>query len=78
MTDTLYEEYVFAARGKGLSEKVIRDRHASPNAILPVLSRQIINLPILLSGMVMIEEAIGTGEWEPCCSTRCAITISPW
>jgi ABC-type dipeptide/oligopeptide/nickel transport system permease component len=61
MTDTLYEEYVFVARAKGLPEKDIRDRHASPNALLPVLSRQIINIPILLSGMVMIEEALGTG-----------------
>ena len=61
MADTLFEEYVFAARAKGLPEKDIRDRHASPNALLPVLSRQIINVPILLSGMVMIEEALGTG-----------------
>jgi len=61
MTDTLYEEYVFAARAKGMPEKAIRDRHAAPNALLPVLSRQIINIPILLSGMVMIEEALGTG-----------------
>jgi len=61
MTDTRFEEYIFAARAKGLPEKEIRDRHASPNALLPVLSRQIINIPILLSGMVMIEEALGTG-----------------
>jgi len=61
MTDTLFEEYIFAARAKGLPERDIRDHHASPNAILPVLSRQIIHIPILLSGMVMIEEALGTG-----------------
>ena len=61
ITDTLFEEYIFAARARGLQEKVIRDRHASPNALLPVLSRQIINIPIMLSGMVMIEEALGTG-----------------
>ena len=37
MADTLFEEYVFAARAKGLPEKDIRDRHASPNALSPVL-----------------------------------------
>jgi peptide/nickel transport system permease protein len=61
MTDTLYEQYVMTARAKGLAEDAIRDRHASPNALLPVLSRQIVNIPILLSGMVMIEEALSTG-----------------
>lgn len=61
MTDTLYEEYIFAARAKGLPENAIRDKHAAPNAILPVLSRLIIGLPYLLTGLVMIENATGIG-----------------
>ena len=61
MTDTLYEEYIFAARAKGLPEGTIRDRHAARNALLPVLSRLIVSMPYLLTGLVMIEDAIGTG-----------------
>jgi peptide/nickel transport system permease protein len=61
MKDTRYEEYVFAARAKGLPEKTIRDKHAARIAIVPVLSRLIVTIPILLSGMVMIEYALSTG-----------------
>lgn len=59
MTDTLYEEYVFAARAKGLRERVVRDRHAARNALLPVLSRLIVNIPYALSALVMVEDAFG-------------------
>lgn len=61
MNDTLYEEYVFAARAKGLSERAIRDKHAARIAIVPVLSRLVVTIPLLLSGMVMIEFALHTG-----------------
>ncbi|MCI0520233.1 MAG: ABC transporter permease, partial [Chloroflexi bacterium] len=61
MTDTLYEEYIFAARAKGLPENIIRDKHAARTALLPVLSRLIVSLPYLLTGLVMVEDAIGTG-----------------
>jgi len=61
MKDTLYEEYVFAARAKGLPESKIRNKHAARIAIVPVLSRLIVTIPILLSGMVMVEYALNTG-----------------
>jgi peptide/nickel transport system permease protein len=61
MTDTLYEEYITVARAKGLPEETVRDRHAARNALLPVLSRLIVSLPYLLTGLVMVEDAIGTG-----------------
>jgi len=61
MVDMKYEEYIFAARAKGLPEKVVRDKHAARNALLPVLSRLIVNIPIILAGLVIIEQAIGTG-----------------
>jgi len=61
MKDTRFEEYIFAARAKGLPEKTIRNKHAARIAIIPVLSRMIVTIPILLSGMVMIEYALNTG-----------------
>ncbi|MCP4356559.1 MAG: ABC transporter permease [Chloroflexi bacterium] len=52
-----HEMYVQTARGKGLPSKQIRDKHVARNAILPVLSRFVINLPWLLTAIVIVEYA---------------------
>jgi len=57
MQDTLNEDYLLTARAKGLSDKILRDKHASRNAILPAISRFIINMPYLFTGVVIIETA---------------------
>jgi ABC-type dipeptide/oligopeptide/nickel transport system permease component len=59
MLDVLCEDHVFTARAKGLPDRVVQDRHVARNALLPVLSRLIINIPYLLAGLVMIEHGIG-------------------
>lgn len=58
MADTLNEEYITTARAKGLSDATIRDKHAARNALLPVLSRLVMMLPFLLTGTVIIEQAM--------------------
>jgi len=58
MQDTMREEYVVTARAKGLSDSVVRDKHAVRNAIIPVLSRLVVSLPYLLTGIVIIENAV--------------------
>ena len=55
MLETLSEEYVLMARAKGLPDKVIRDRHVARNAILPVITRLVLNLPFVLVGSLVIE-----------------------
>lgn len=55
MLETMTEDYVFTARAKGLSERVIRDHHVARNAILPALTRLLINLPFVLVGSLVIE-----------------------
>lgn len=59
MQDTLHEDYITTAKAKGLSEKTVREKHASRNAILPAISRYVINLPYLFTGAVIIESATG-------------------
>jgi peptide/nickel transport system permease protein len=59
--DTMHEPFIITARAKGLSDQVVRDRHVTRNAILPVLSALLIRLPILLTGAVMIEQSL---DWE--------------
>lgn len=58
MSDALDEDYVTLARAKGLPDNVVRDRHAARNAILPVLSRLVITLPYLMTGIVIIEDTL--------------------
>lgn len=59
MQDTLGEEYITAAQAKGIPDRVVRDRHAARNALLPVLSRLLISLPYLLTGLVIVEDVVG-------------------
>lgn len=55
MLDTLREDYIQTARAKGLPEKVVRDKHAARNALLPVFTGLIIGLPFLFSGGIVTE-----------------------
>jgi peptide/nickel transport system permease protein len=59
MREVKNEEYIFTARAKGLPERKVRERHAVRNAILPALSRLVISLPYLLTGVVIIESSVG-------------------
>jgi peptide/nickel transport system permease protein len=59
MADTLEEEYITVARAKGLPERIVRNKHAVRNAILPVVSRLVITLPYLMTGVVIIEDLFG-------------------
>ncbi len=55
MLETLREDFVMAARAKGLPESVVRDKHAARNAFLPVFTNLIISIPFVLSGGIITE-----------------------
>ncbi len=55
MLETLREDFIMAARAKGLSEPVVRDKHAARNAMLPVFSNFIIGLPFIVAGGIITE-----------------------
>ncbi len=55
MLETLREDYIQTARAKGLAEKVVRDKHAARNAMLPVFTSLIIGLPFTISGGIITE-----------------------
>jgi peptide/nickel transport system permease protein len=59
MVSTLHDDYVLTARAKGLRSKTIRDRHAARNASLAVVARLAVSIPYLLTGLVIIETAVG-------------------
>jgi peptide/nickel transport system permease protein len=55
MLDTLKEDYIVTARAKGLSEKDIRNRHAAPNAMLPVVTSVGLSLAFSINGGALTE-----------------------
>ena len=64
MLETIREDYVTAARAKGLPEKQVRDRHAARNALLPVVTSLIYSLIFAIDGSVIVESVFswpGTG-----------------
>ena len=55
MLETIREDYIMVARAKGLPEKVVRDRHAARNALLPVVTSFVFSLAFAIDGGVIIE-----------------------
>jgi len=55
MLETLREDYILTARAKGLTEKVIRDRHAARNALLPVVTSLVLALAFVIGGGIITE-----------------------
>lgn len=55
MLETLREDYIMAARAKGLPEKVIRDKHAARNTMLPVVTSFVLAISFVLDGGVITE-----------------------
>jgi peptide/nickel transport system permease protein len=56
MLDVLREDYVRTARAKGLIEKVIINKHALKNAMLPVVTIIGIEFAFLMGGLVVTEQ----------------------
>jgi peptide/nickel transport system permease protein len=55
LLDTMREDYLVLARAKGLRDVLVRNRHAVPNALLPVVTLIAINFGFVLSGAIAVE-----------------------
>jgi peptide/nickel transport system permease protein len=65
MMDTLTADHVLVARAIGLPASTIRDRHVARLALLPVLARFIVQLPLVIIGSFVLERVFfwqGVGE----------------
>ena len=56
MLDTLRENYILTAQAKGLPDRVVRDKHAARNALLPVWTSLVFGLVASIGGSVVIEK----------------------
>jgi peptide/nickel transport system permease protein len=59
LLEVLQEDYVRAARAKGLRERRVIARHALRNAMLPVVTWSSLFLGVALGGSVAVEKAFG-------------------
>jgi peptide/nickel transport system permease protein len=55
MLETLRQEYVMTARAKGLSERGVVNKHARPNALIPVATLSGLTIASMLGGVVITE-----------------------
>jgi peptide/nickel transport system permease protein len=56
MLEVLREDYIRTARAKGLLDKIIINRHALKNAMLPVITLIGIEFAFLIGGLVVTEQ----------------------
>ena len=56
MLEVMQEDYIRTARAKGLIEKLIINRHALKNALLPVVTLIGIEFAFLIGGLVVTEQ----------------------
>jgi peptide/nickel transport system permease protein len=53
--DEIYQDYVRTARSKGLSEYNILFKHVLKNAMIPIITYVVINIPFLILGALLLE-----------------------
>jgi peptide/nickel transport system permease protein len=66
MLEVLRADYVTTARAKGLSEGAVIDKHAKPNALIPVATISGLVMIWMMSGVVITETVFnihGLGWW---------------
>ncbi|MDI6846513.1 MAG: ABC transporter permease [Candidatus Bathyarchaeia archaeon] len=66
MLETLNKPYVTTAKAKGLNEKVVVNKHARRNALIPVITLSGMLVAGLLGGLVITETVFGfggLGQW---------------
>jgi peptide/nickel transport system permease protein len=55
MLEALSQDFVRTARAKGLPERLVILRHALRNALIPIITIFTLELPVLISGAIIIE-----------------------
>jgi peptide/nickel transport system permease protein len=55
LLDTMREDYLTLARAKGLRDVAVRNKHAVPNALLPVVTLVALSFGFVLSGAIAVE-----------------------
>lgn len=59
MLDEVHQDYVRTARAKGLSNQTILFKHVLKNAMIPIITNLVIQVPSLILGALLIESFFG-------------------
>jgi peptide/nickel transport system permease protein len=76
MLEVLRQDYIRTARSKGLRERIVLSKHALRNALIPVITIVVFQLPSIFGGAIITESVFGyTGMgqlyWQ-------ALLLSDW
>jgi peptide/nickel transport system permease protein len=55
LVDELRQDYLTTARAKGMMDRLVRRRHAVPNALLPTITLIFLNIGFVVSGAITVE-----------------------
>jgi peptide/nickel transport system permease protein len=55
MLDVIHQDYIRAARAKGLHERTIRYQHALKNAAIPLITMFALDIPFIFAGTIYVE-----------------------
>ena len=55
MLDEVNQDYIRTARSKGLPERVVMFKHVLKNAMIPIITNVVIEIPFLIVGSLLIE-----------------------
>ena len=56
MLDEVSQDYIRTARAKGLSENVVMFKHVLKNAMIPIITNIVIEIPFLIVGSLVLEK----------------------
>ena len=59
MLDEIHQDYIRTARSKGLSERVVMFKHVLKNAMIPIITNVVIEIPFLVTGSILLENFFG-------------------
>ena len=57
--DEFYQDYVRTARAKGVAERKVLFKHVLKNAMIPIITLVVLQMPFLLTGSLLLEAFFG-------------------
>ena len=59
MLDEVFQDYVRTARAKGLAERIVLLKHVLKNAMIPIITNVVLEIPFLYTGSILLENFFG-------------------
>ena len=70
LVEEIGQDYLMTARAKGLRDRMVRRRHAVPNALLPTITLIFLNIGFVVSGADHRRDGLLLARASACCPSR--------